>query len=146
MYHLRLGVNMYRVLLVDDSAVFRHSLHALVKSTPNWEVCGEAENGENAARLAEELRPDAVLVDLSMPGIGGVKATQEVRYRVPGTKIIVLSLHQSKQIAETALEAGANGYVLKERADRDLIEALEAVLRNETYVSVMAEKRLAKPA
>lgn len=74
---------MYRVLLVDDRAHLSPQVHALVESTANWEVCGEAENGENAARLAEELRPDAVLVELSMPGIGGVKATQEVRYRLP---------------------------------------------------------------
>lgn len=126
---------MHRVLLVDDSDVFRGSLRAILQQCDDWEVCGEAENGEEGVRLAEELRTDAILMDVSLPGMSGVEAARRIRARMPEVKIVLLTLHKSRHLAEKALEFAVQGYVLKPSADPDVIEALNAVIRDETYVS-----------
>lgn len=129
------GGEMHRVLLVDDSHVFRGSLRAILQQCDDWEVCGEAENGENAVQLAEELRPDAILMDVSLPGMSGVEAARTIRAGLPEVKIALLTLHKSRHLAEKALEFGVQGYVLKQSADPDVIEALNTIIRDETYVS-----------
>jgi len=88
---------MPRVLIVDDSDIFRRSLRTILESHHGCEVCGEADNGEDAARLAQELRPDAIVIDISLPGINGIEATRAIRSKLPDAKIVVMSLHQSSE-------------------------------------------------
>ncbi|MGH9355211.1 MAG: response regulator [Terriglobia bacterium] len=136
---------MPRVLIVDDSAIFRRSLRAVLESCGGCEVCGEADNGEDAARIAEELRPDAIVMDISLPGISGIEATRIVRAKLPDAKIVVMSLHNSKQLIEIVHEAGASAYVLKPDAGTDLMDAINAAIRNEIYVSPAARRRASAP-
>ena len=135
---------MHRVLLADDSPPMRRALSRIIRAIDGWEVCGEAVNGRDAVRLTAKLKPDAILMDISMPGIDGIEAAGLIRKKVPGVKILILSLHQSRQLLERALRAGANGYVLKSNADSDLIEALNSAAKGQTYVSPAVENALAK--
>ena len=102
---------------------------------PEWELCGEAENGDDAIRIAEELKPKVVIMDVSMPGISGIEAASTIRKTNPDTKIILLTLHESPELVRSAFRAGAHGYLLKVDADRELIKALGAVLADSMYIS-----------
>ena len=102
---------------------------------PGWSVCGEAENGQDAIRLAWELHPDVVLLDISMPGITGIDATIKIRKRDSKVKIILLTLHDSQDLIQRAFHAGVNGYLLKADAEGELTRALEAVASDRTYLS-----------
>jgi DNA-binding NarL/FixJ family response regulator len=135
---------MPRVLIVDDSDIFRRSVHAIIESHHGCEVCGEADNGEDAARLAQELRPDAIVIDISLPGINGIEATRAIRSKLPDAKIVVMSLHVSKELVNVVNAAGASGYVLKSRSDLDLIDAINAVAS--FYVSPTVKWEMAKGA
>lgn len=135
---------MPRVLIVDDSDIFRRSLRSILESHDGCEVCGEADNGEDATRLAQELLPDAIVIDISLPGINGIEATRAVRSKLPDAKIVVMSLHQSRELVKVVKSAGANGYVLKSSADRDLVDAINAVAS--FYVSPALSREIAKGA
>jgi DNA-binding NarL/FixJ family response regulator len=135
---------MPRVLIVDDSDIFRRSVRAIIESHHGCEVCGEADNGEDAARLAQELRPDAIVIDISLPGINGIEATRAIRSKLPDAKIVVMSLHVSKELVNVVNAAGASGYVLKSRSDLDLIDAINAVAS--FYVSPAVKWEMAKGA
>lgn len=139
---------MPRVLIVDDSDIFRRSLRAILESHHGCEVCGEAANGEDAARLAQELRPDAVAIDISLPGINGIEATRAIRSKLPDVTIVVMSLHQSKELVKAVKTAGASGYVLKSQADPDLVDAIHALVKKEFtfYVSPAVKWEMAKGA
>src|ERR1043166_8675865 len=137
---------MPRVLIVDDSDIFRRRVRAILESRPRFEVCGEADNGEDAARLAQELRPDAMVVDISLRGINGIEATRTVRAKLPDAKIVVMSLHVSKELVEAIKAAGASGYVLKSRADPDLVDAINAADGTEFYISPAIRWEAAKGA
>jgi CheY-like chemotaxis protein len=139
---------MPRVLIVDDSDIFRRSLRAILESHHGCEVCGEADIGEDAARLAQELRPDAIVIDISLPGINGIEATRAIRSKLPDAKIVVMSLHKSKELVKAVKTAGASGYVLKSSADSDLVDAINAVVREEFkfYVSPAVKWEMAKGA
>jgi len=137
---------MPRVLIVDDSDIFRRSVRAILESRHGCEVCGEADNGEDAARFAQELRPDAIVMDISLPGINGIEATRAVRLKLPDAKIVVMSLHNSKELVKAIKTAGASAYVLKSSADPDLLDAIYAVARNEFYVSPAVRWEMAKGA
>jgi DNA-binding NarL/FixJ family response regulator len=103
-----------------------------------WQVCGEAEGGPSALRLAEDQRPDIVLMDLSMPEMDGLEATQRIKAKFPGTKILLLTAHMSRGLAEIAFRAGVNGYVVKSSTRRELFRAMEAIKRDEIYLSSAA--------
>jgi DNA-binding NarL/FixJ family response regulator len=135
---------MPRVLIADDSDIFRRSVRALIESHAGCEVCGEADSGEDAARLAQELRPDAIVIDISLPGINGIDATRAIRSKLPDAKIVVMSLHQSGEVVKAVEAAGASGYVLKLRSDPDLIDAINAVAS--FYVSPAVKWEMAKGA
>jgi DNA-binding NarL/FixJ family response regulator len=135
---------MPRVLIVDDSDIFRRSVRAILESCHGYEVCGEADNGEDAARLAQELRPEAIVIDISLPGINGIEATRAIRSKLPDAKIVVMSLHVSKELVKVVRTAGASGYVLKSSADRDLVDAINAVAS--FYVSPAVKWGMAKGA
>lgn len=133
-----------RVLLVDDHAVMRAGLRALLASEPDMEVVGEASTGEEAVELAERLRPEVAVMDLSMPGIGGLAATRQITGKQLPTRVLVLTLHGESEFLLPLLEAGGSGYVTKSCADRDLVEGIRVVSRGDVYLDPGAARLLVK--
>jgi len=124
-----------KVLLVDDHPVVRKGLCSCLKDRDNLKIVGEASDGEEAIRLVKELVPDIVLMDLNMPGMGGVQVTETLRKQSPQTKILVLSMHSNREYILPVIKAGARGYVLKDAPPDELVRAIEAVHAGATYFS-----------
>lgn len=124
-----------RILIAEDHALLREGLKALLAMDDQLEVVAEATDGREAVRIANEERPDLVLMDLSMPNTNGTEAIRAIKRRNPETKIIVLTVHKSEEYVRTALQAGANGYALKDDTHQELISAIRRVLRGDTYLS-----------
>ena len=123
-----------RVLVVDDHALFRQGVAALLASEPEIELAGEAANGAEALQLIRHLRPDVVLLDLQMPGMGGLEVMERLRQETPRAKIVVLTTYEGDVQAVRALRAGASGYLLKSSLRRELIDAITAVAAGRRYV------------
>ena len=124
-----------RVLLVDDQAPVRSSLRAFLEVSSNWEVCGEAGDGEEGIREADRLGPDLIIMDIAMPRLDGIQATREIRKSLPDTPILMLSFHDSPHMVSASFRAGASGYILKANIARDLLRAMEAVTHSERFLS-----------
>jgi len=124
-----------KVLLADDHRIFREGLRALLEKERGIEVVGEAENGRTAIRLAKQLKPDVVLMDISMPDLNGIEATRQITTRTPDTRVIALSIHSDRRFVTGMLKAGAAGYLLKDCALEDLVRAIRTVAAGETYLS-----------
>jgi DNA-binding NarL/FixJ family response regulator len=138
-----LGVaKTWRILLVEDHTLLRAGLRALLLQDPDLEIVGEADNGRDAVRAMSALAPDLVLMDLSMPGLGGIEAIIEIRRRSIETRIIVLTIHKSDEYIHAALHAGANGYVLKDATHDELRGAIRTVLSGKTYLSPDVSSRM----
>ena len=123
-----------RVLLADDHVVLRSGLRLLLTNQNEFEVVGEASSGTETLSLAEQLQPDLILLDLSMPALGGLDALPILRKLVPSARILILTMHDDPQYLRQALKHGASGYVLKKAADTELLSAMRSVLRGEVYV------------
>ena len=123
-----------RLLLADDHTVLRAGLKALFNAQPDMEVVAEASNGEEAIRMSRELSPDVVLMDITMPGIGGFKATSEIKKQNPAVKILALTMHEDDSYLHQMLRAGADGYVPKKAADTELMAAIRASYRGEHFI------------
>lgn len=123
-----------RILLADDHAVLRSGLRLLLTSANKYEVVGEASSGTETLSLAERLQPDLILLDLSMPALGGLDALPALRSLAPSARILILTMHDDPQYLRQALKGGASGYVLKKAADTELLSAIQAVLHGEIYV------------
>jgi DNA-binding NarL/FixJ family response regulator len=126
---------MTRVLVVDDHAVLRRGIQSIVRAWPGWEIAGECGSGEDAVRLALVLKPDIILMDISMPGIGGLEATRIICQQNPEARILLLTLHDSIEWVRSAFQAGARGYLLKSETEAELMRALETVTNSGVYVS-----------
>lgn len=124
-----------RVLLADDHTLVRAGIHALLSGMANVEVIGEAADGEAALQLVLQLAPDVVLMDIAMKGMNGLQAAARLHQLRPETRVIILSMHATKDYLEQALRAGAAGYMLKDAATLELQLALAAVVRGDTYLS-----------
>jgi DNA-binding NarL/FixJ family response regulator len=124
-----------RILVADDHEVVRRGIRTLLEARSAWEVCGEASTGREAVEKARRLKPDVVLLDITMPDRSGLEAIPEILQVDPKAKIIVFTMHDSGHIASRAIAAGASGLVLKSDAARDLILALEAIGRNKPFLS-----------
>jgi LuxR family maltose regulon positive regulatory protein len=135
---------MPRVLIVDDHAVIRRGVQGILSTYPEWDLCGEADNGQDAIRLAGELAPEVVIMDVSMPGMNGLEATRIMHDVLPETKVLLLTLHSSSEFVRSAFRAGARGYVLKSDAENELVRALNVVIGEDTYVSPAIDARTAK--
>ena len=135
---------MPRVLIVDDHAVIRRGVQGILSTYPEWDLCGEADNGQDAIRLAGELAPEVVIMDVSMPGMNGLEATRIIHDVLPETKVLLLTLHSSSEFVRSAFRAGARGYVLKSDAENELVRALNVVIGEGTYVSPAIDARTAK--
>jgi len=129
-----------RVLLADDHTIVRKGLCALLADEPGIEVLAEAEDGREAVRLAEELHPDVALMDLSMPGLGGLEATRQIKRRLPEVKVLVLTRHADEEYILQILRAGASGYVVKSAAPAELVSAIQAVSRGDSFLSPTISK------
>ena len=123
-----------RVLLAEDHAIVREGLRALLEAQPDVEVVGEAADGREALDAAKELGPDVVVMDISMPGLNGARATEAIRRDCPGTRVLALTAHEDKGYLRQLVQAGASGYLLKRAASQDLIHALRAVAAGGTYL------------
>lgn len=123
-----------RVLLTDDHAVLRAGLRALLDREPDMRVVGEATTGEEAVERVEALRPDVVVMDLSMPGAGGLEATRQITALGHGTRVLVLTVHAEEEYLLPVLEAGGSGYVTKTSADEDLTRAIRTVARGDVFL------------
>jgi DNA-binding NarL/FixJ family response regulator len=137
---------MPRVLIADDHAVIRRGVQGILQASPGWELCGEAANGHDAVRLAIELKPEVIILDVSMPGMNGVEAAQVIRRTLPQAKILLLTLHASIELIRSAFRAGVRGYVLKSDAEQELVRALTVVIGDGTYVSPKIDETLVKRA
>lgn len=136
--------DVIRVILVDDHAVVRAGLKAVLGSAKDIEVIGEASNGREAIAVAERLKPDVAIMDLSMPDTDGREATVEIVKKGLPTRVLVLTMHAEEEFLMAALEAGVAGYLVKSAADRDLVTAVRAVAHGDVYMGPAAGRVLAK--
>jgi len=133
---------MIRVLLVDDHVLVRAGLREILKSAPDIEVVGEASSGEEAVALTKKLNPDVVVMDISMPGIGGLEATKRITERDPAPAVLVLTVHPEERFGLRLLRAGALGYLEKTAAPDELVAAVRRVYNRMYYLSPKLEQRV----
>ena len=114
-----------RILLADNHAVFRRGERGLLQRQLGWRVVGEAANAKETIEKTKKLKPDVVIVDIGMPGLDGVRATRQILHAVPNAKVLVLTMHLSDQMVQSALEAGASGYILKSDPAKSLVKAVK---------------------
>ncbi|MEW6030155.1 MAG: response regulator transcription factor [Chloroflexota bacterium] len=126
---------MIRVLVVDDHAILRDGIRSLLESQDDVIVVGEADNGEEAVELVQNILPDVVLMDLSMPRMNGLEATRTIKERFPNVKVLILTQHDSREYIAPALQAGAAGYVLKRSGRREMLNALRQVYEQGAYLA-----------
>lgn len=124
-----------RIVLAEDHTILREGLRALLTADPDFEIIGEAADGREAVRFVEKQIPDLILMDLSMPRMTGMDAIREIKKRYPQTKIIALTVHKTEEYLRTTLQAGADGYVLKDATHNELLMAIHNVLKGKTYLS-----------
>jgi two-component system, NarL family, invasion response regulator UvrY len=132
-----------RIVLVDDHAVVRAGVKRLLEQEPLFDVIGEAESGEKAYQFFGELNPDVMVMDLSMPGMGGLEAIRRILMRDEKAKILVLSMHEDLSFANQALKLGAKGYLIKNTLGDDLVKAIEAISQGEIFLSDEIAKKIA---
>ena len=137
---------MPSVMVVDDHAVIRRGVQGILQGYPEWQICAEAADGQEAIRLAESLHPEVIIMDVSMPGLNGLEATRIIDNILPQTKILLLTLHSSTELVRSAFRAGARGYVLKSDAENELVRALNVIAGEGTYVSPAIDQQVAQRA
>ncbi|MGB2628244.1 MAG: response regulator transcription factor [Candidatus Acidiferrum sp.] len=135
---------MPKVLVVDDHAFIRRGVNSILQSFPEWELCAEAENGKEAVRLAGELHPEVIIMDVSMPVLNGIEATKLISRSHPEIKIVLLTLHDSAELLRSGFRAGARGYLLKSDAEQELLKALRVVVGEGSYISPRIDSQLIK--
>ena len=144
------AIKKARVLVADDHDMVRAGLKSVLEKRPDVQVIAEAVDGHAAVRMAREFGPELVIMDISMPGLGGIEATRQIAAHDPGVKVVVLSMHGDQHSVAEALRAGAAGYLLKDTATRELGLALDAVMQGRVYLSpkvagVMVEGYVRRP-
>ncbi|RJR42821.1 MAG: DNA-binding response regulator [Deltaproteobacteria bacterium] len=131
------------IVLADDHVMFRKGVKRIIEETPGLEVVGEANDGLELLRLLKAQEPKLVILDISMPHLRGLEATREIKKLYPRVKIILLTMHRSKEFLQQALEAGAEGYLLKEDADFELLRAIQAVRGGNKFISTLLSTEMA---
>jgi DNA-binding NarL/FixJ family response regulator len=134
----------HRVMIVDDHPVVRQGIKLMINAEPDLTICGEAENEQQARRLVRELKPDALVVDLSLGDGDGFNVVRDVHAHFPEIRVLVLSMHDEAIYAERLLSQGASGYIMKQAATEQLVTALRTVLRGERFVSESLQRTLAE--
>jgi DNA-binding NarL/FixJ family response regulator len=127
-----------RILIADDHDLIRRGIRTLLQTHPGWEVCGEAQTGREAVTQAEALKPDIVIMDISMPDLNGVEAAKRIRKILPTTEVLILSMHYSDQLIREIVESGVRGYIVKSDSDRDLIIAVETLSHHKPFLTPRA--------
>ncbi|RPJ87516.1 MAG: DNA-binding response regulator [Acidobacteria bacterium] len=123
-----------RILIADDHGLLRAGLRALLNAEKDFTVLGVARDSTEALELGLQLRPDVVLMDISMPGAGGIETTRKLKERLPSVHVLILTIHEDKGLLREAIQAGADGYILKRAVESELITAIQAVMRGDLYV------------
>jgi DNA-binding NarL/FixJ family response regulator len=138
MLHSNLGgINALRILIVDDHEAVRKGVCAILSARLDIEVCGEAVNGKEAIEKTKELKPDLIILDVTMPVLNGFDAAREIRKILPEARILMLSMHESKQLVEEATRLGVHGYVTKTQASDVLLKAVDALFGNQLFYPVL---------
>jgi DNA-binding NarL/FixJ family response regulator len=127
-----------RILVADDHDLMRRGIKTLLQTHAGWEICGEAQTGREAVSRTEELKPDIVVLDISMPDLNGIEAARRIRKASPDTEVLILSLHFSDQLIREIVEAGVRGYIVKSDSDRDLIVAVETLAKHKPFFTPRA--------
>lgn len=122
-----------RILLADDHDILRRGLLALIRERTGWQVVAEARDGREAVQKAKDLKPDVAVIDISMPSLNGLDATKQILKASPGTKVLILTVHDSEQLIKNVITTGARGYLLKSDAGRAFVQAIEALLAGRTF-------------
>ena len=133
-----------QILIADDHGVLRAGLRTLLNAEPNLEVIAEASDGNDVLRLASELRPDIVLLDISMPGPGGIEVTRRLKEMLPELRVLILTAHEDESLLREAVQAGAAGYIIKRAVESELINAIHSVWRGDLYVHPAMTRALLK--
>jgi len=123
-----------RILIADDHGLVRAGLRALLNDEADLEVVGEAADGEEALQRASQLKPDLVLMDISMPGTGGIEAARRIRSEAPAARILMMTVHEDEGLLQESIRAGASGYIVKRALESELIDAIRAVCQGHLYV------------
>jgi DNA-binding NarL/FixJ family response regulator len=132
------GAMPLRILVVDDHETVRRGVCSILESRRNTEICGEAVNGQEAVEMASQLKPDLIILDVTMPQLDGFAAARQIRTFLPEVPILMLSMHEGQRIAREAQQAGAQGFVSKSAAGQVLLKAVEAVLQGQTYFPALS--------
>src|SRR6202167_2968551 len=127
-----------RILIADDHDLMRRGVRTLLEPHPGWEICGEATTGREAVAKAEELKPNIVILDISMPDLNGVDAAKRIKKASPDTEVLIFSAHYSDQLIRAILEAGVRGYIVKSDSDRDLVIAVETLANHKPFFTPRA--------
>ena len=135
---------MTRILIADDHEVVRSGLRSILKIHPDWEVVAEAADGKEAIAKAVETKPDVAVVDYSLPLINGIEVTRQIRRRLPGTEILIFTMHDNETLIGEVLSAGAHGFLLKSDAKRHLLEAIETLADHKPYFTSNISETLLK--
>ncbi|MDP9338297.1 MAG: response regulator transcription factor [Acidobacteriota bacterium] len=129
-----------KILIADDHEVVRQGIRTILSARPEWEICGEAVNGQEAIKLAGELQPDAIIMDITMPVMSGLEAARQLSKNKASAPILIFTMHESRSLADSVRETGARGFVFKSRAARDLIHALDILLSGGSYFGPDGDK------
>ncbi len=134
----------YKIILADDHALFIRGINRLLSEKKDIEVIGEAKDGAELLELLETLQPDMILIDISMPNVNGIEAVRKIKKLYPEIKILILSMHKSKEYLNSTISAGADGYILKEDSDNELFSAIETVREGGSYLNLNLAMDLSK--
>lgn len=140
----------YSIVLADDHVIFRQGIRKIIEGVEGFEVLGEAGDGLELLQLLKTIRPDLVILDISMPNLRGLEAAEEIKRLYPEVKILILTMHKKKGFVQLGLKAGADGFLLKEDADSELFRAIETIQKGHTFISpllsdILRELALVEP-
>jgi len=135
-------VEILRIFLADHHVLIRGGLRTLLRARRDFVICGEADNGIDAVKLAIQAKPDIVIMSVNMPGINGIEATRQIRQATPNTEVLIFTAESNEDIMRECLRAGAGGYLLKSAADEQVIEAIETLARHHGYYSSSVTEKL----
>jgi NarL family two-component system response regulator LiaR len=143
---LRVNMDKIKIIIADDHAVVREGTRTLLEREEDMQVVGEASDGKEAIRLIEELKPDVVILDISMPKLGGIEVTRQIKPRFPSTAILILTAYDNDEYVFALLEAGAAGYLLKDVHGREIVEAVRSVYSGESVLHPLIARKVIQRA